>query len=164
MSAIRSSPCPHHVHAAALQLVHAWQSVGSWFVHGNQMLAAGVSIAELISCYKLAVLLMHFPAQQHPLHECESASDTGLYRYLAEALPLFHCRYAAYYLTRNSLTYTAPVMVADPALKMDISQVRAPAPTPAAGCGCPTLEQQQHAPHTSSWCYSHQIYCCSKHS
>lgn len=33
------------------------------------------------------------------------------------------CRYACFYLTRNSLTYTAPVMVADPALKMDITQV-----------------------------------------
>ncbi len=33
------------------------------------------------------------------------------------------CRYACYYLTRNSLTYTAPVMTADPALKMDITQV-----------------------------------------
>lgn len=31
--------------------------------------------------------------------------------------------YACYYLTRNSLTYTAPVMTADPALKMDITQV-----------------------------------------
>ncbi|KAK9864915.1 hypothetical protein WJX84_009121 [Apatococcus fuscideae] len=31
--------------------------------------------------------------------------------------------YACFYLTRNSLTYTAPVMVADPALKMDITQV-----------------------------------------
>lgn len=34
------------------------------------------------------------------------------------------CRYASYYLTRNSLTYTAPVMVSDPSLKMDITQVR----------------------------------------
>ena len=33
------------------------------------------------------------------------------------------CRYASYYLTRNSLTYTAPVMVADKALNMDITQV-----------------------------------------
>lgn len=33
------------------------------------------------------------------------------------------CRYSCYYLTRNSLTYTAPVMVADAALKMDITQV-----------------------------------------
>lgn len=33
------------------------------------------------------------------------------------------CRYACYYLTRNSLTYTAPVMVSDPSLKMDITQV-----------------------------------------
>ncbi|CAK0755091.1 hypothetical protein CVIRNUC_002347 [Coccomyxa viridis] len=31
--------------------------------------------------------------------------------------------YACYYLTRNSLTYTAPVMVSDPSLKMDITQV-----------------------------------------
>lgn len=31
--------------------------------------------------------------------------------------------YACYYLTRNSLTYTAPVMVADAALKMDITQI-----------------------------------------
>jgi sugar phosphate permease len=31
--------------------------------------------------------------------------------------------YACYYLTRNSLTYTAPVMVADASLKMDITQV-----------------------------------------
>lgn len=31
--------------------------------------------------------------------------------------------YACYYLTRNSLTYTAPVMVADAMLKMDITQV-----------------------------------------
>ena len=35
----------------------------------------------------------------------------------------YFCRYACYYLTRNSLTYTAPVMTADPALKMDITQV-----------------------------------------
>ena len=34
------------------------------------------------------------------------------------------CRYACYYLTRNSLTYTAPVMVADASLKMDITQVQ----------------------------------------
>ena len=34
------------------------------------------------------------------------------------------CRYSCYYLTRNSLTYTAPVMVSDPALKMDITQAR----------------------------------------
>ncbi len=33
------------------------------------------------------------------------------------------CRYACYYLTRNSLTYTAPVMVSDPSLGMDITQV-----------------------------------------
>ncbi len=50
--------------------------------------------------------------------------------------------YACYYLTRNSLTYTAPVMVADPTLGMDITQIgamtsifpiaygEAPAPTP----------------------------------
>lgn len=31
--------------------------------------------------------------------------------------------YSCYYLTRNSLTYTAPVMVADAALNMDITQV-----------------------------------------
>jgi sugar phosphate permease len=31
--------------------------------------------------------------------------------------------YACYYLTRNSLTYTAPVMVADPLLNMDITMV-----------------------------------------
>lgn len=37
----------------------------------------------------------------------------------------FH-RYASYYLTRNSLTYTAPVMVSDATLKMDITQVGAP--------------------------------------
>ena len=36
------------------------------------------------------------------------------------------CRYSCYYLTRNSLTYTAPVMVSDPALKMDITQARHP--------------------------------------
>ena len=33
-------------------------------------------------------------------------------------------RYSCYYLTRNSLTYTAPVMVSDAALKMDITQAR----------------------------------------
>ena len=33
------------------------------------------------------------------------------------------CRYACYYLTRNSLTYTAPVMVSDPSLNMDITQI-----------------------------------------
>lgn len=33
--------------------------------------------------------------------------------------------YACYYLTRNSLTYTAPVMVADPLLNMDITMVGA---------------------------------------
>ena len=38
-------------------------------------------------------------------------------------------RYAAYYLTRNSLTYTAPVMVADKALHMDITQA-SPSATP----------------------------------
>ena len=32
-------------------------------------------------------------------------------------------RYACYYLTRNSLTYTAPVMVSDPSLNMDITQI-----------------------------------------
>ncbi len=36
---------------------------------------------------------------------------------------LYVGRYAAYYLTRNSLTYTAPVMVADAKLAMDITQV-----------------------------------------
>lgn len=36
------------------------------------------------------------------------------------------CRYACYYLTRNSLTYTAPVMVSDPNLGMDITQVDCP--------------------------------------
>jgi sugar phosphate permease len=36
------------------------------------------------------------------------------------------CRsYSCYYLTRNSLTYTAPVMVADPKLAMDITQIGA---------------------------------------
>ena len=39
------------------------------------------------------------------------------------AQTLHLCRYACYYLTRNSLTYTAPVMVADASLKMDITQV-----------------------------------------
>ncbi|EFJ46805.1 hypothetical protein VOLCADRAFT_92625 [Volvox carteri f. nagariensis] len=33
--------------------------------------------------------------------------------------------YSSYYLTRNSLTYTAPVMVADPTLHMDITQIGA---------------------------------------
>lgn len=33
--------------------------------------------------------------------------------------------YSAYYLTRNSLTYTAPVMVADPALGFSLSQIGA---------------------------------------
>jgi len=33
--------------------------------------------------------------------------------------------YSSYYLTRNSLTYTAPVMVADPTLGMDITQIGA---------------------------------------
>uniref|UniRef100_A0A7R9V7P4 Major facilitator superfamily (MFS) profile domain-containing protein n=1 Tax=Chlamydomonas euryale TaxID=1486919 RepID=A0A7R9V7P4_9CHLO len=33
--------------------------------------------------------------------------------------------YSSYYLTRNSLTYTAPVMVADPSLGMDITMVGA---------------------------------------
>eukprot|EP00882_Tetradesmus_deserticola_P022026 GHRQ01023903.1.p2 GENE.GHRQ01023903.1~~GHRQ01023903.1.p2 ORF type:complete len:210 (+),score=77.76 GHRQ01023903.1:228-857(+) len=33
--------------------------------------------------------------------------------------------YSCYYLTRNSLTYTAPVMVADPKLAMDITQIGA---------------------------------------
>ncbi|GFR44243.1 hypothetical protein Agub_g5444 [Astrephomene gubernaculifera] len=33
--------------------------------------------------------------------------------------------YSSYYLTRNSLTYTAPVMVADPSLHMDITQIGA---------------------------------------
>lgn len=33
--------------------------------------------------------------------------------------------YSSYYLTRNSLTYTAPVMVADPLLKMDITMIGA---------------------------------------
>jgi len=33
--------------------------------------------------------------------------------------------YSTYYLTRNSLTYTAPVMVADPKLAMDITQIGA---------------------------------------
>jgi sugar phosphate permease len=33
--------------------------------------------------------------------------------------------YSCYYLTRNSLTYTAPVMVADPKLGMDITQIGA---------------------------------------
>lgn len=35
------------------------------------------------------------------------------------------CRYSSYYLTRNSLTYTAPVMVADPTLGMDITMIGA---------------------------------------
>ena len=33
--------------------------------------------------------------------------------------------YSSYYLTRNSLTYTAPVMVADPSLGMDITMIGA---------------------------------------
>eukprot|EP01026_Neomeris_dumetosa_P058917 TRINITY_DN5499_c0_g1_i5.p1 TRINITY_DN5499_c0_g1~~TRINITY_DN5499_c0_g1_i5.p1 ORF type:complete len:538 (+),score=63.90 TRINITY_DN5499_c0_g1_i5:62-1675(+) len=33
------------------------------------------------------------------------------------------CGYACYYLTRNSLSYVSPVMLADPALGMDITQV-----------------------------------------
>ncbi len=41
-------------------------------------------------------------------------------------MPAVACRYASYYLTRNSLTYTAPVMVSDPTLGMDITQVRHP--------------------------------------
>lgn len=43
------------------------------------------------------------------------------------------CRYACYYLTRNSLTYTAPVMVSDPSLGMDITQVPVPVKSP---CCC----------------------------
>jgi len=47
-----------------------------------------------------------------------------VYRLLSSHVAAFAlCRYACYYLTRNSLTYTAPVMTADPALKMDITQV-----------------------------------------
>jgi hypothetical protein len=42
--------------------------------------------------------------------------------------------YSSYYLTRNSLTYTAPVMVADPRLGMDITQIGAP---PPAACRLP---------------------------
>ena len=34
-------------------------------------------------------------------------------------------RYSSYYLTRNSLTYTAPAMVADAALGMDITMIGA---------------------------------------
>jgi hypothetical protein len=33
--------------------------------------------------------------------------------------------YAAYYLTRNSLTYTAPVMVSDPSLGFSMTQIGA---------------------------------------
>ena len=33
------------------------------------------------------------------------------------------CRYAAYYLTRNSLSYTAPEMIKDPALNFDMTKV-----------------------------------------
>lgn len=48
--------------------------------------------------------------------------------FIRRRLVVFVCivvGYACYYLTRNSLTYTAPVMVADPTLGMDITQIGA---------------------------------------
>ena len=70
--------------------------------------------ARLGAC-ALAGVCVHllWDAQLH--HPCEL---------IKQALTV--CRYSCYYLTRNSLTYTAPVMVSDPALKMDITQARIP--------------------------------------
>ena len=48
--------------------------------------------------------------------------------FVLRRLLVFFCivlGYSCYYLTRNSLTYTAPVMVADPKLGMDITQIGA---------------------------------------
>ena len=68
------------------------------------------------------------------------------------AQPLHSCRYACYYLTRNSLTYTAPVMVADASLKMDITQVQH---STARHLQCP----QQGAPLCCTACA--MARCCS---
>ena len=75
--------------------------------------------------------------------------------------PPTHASYATYYLTRNSLTYTAPVMVADPALRMDITQARrqcvgrgararacAPARPPVAAPELLPPPSHKHPPHT----------------
>jgi hypothetical protein len=50
--------------------------------------------------------------------------------------------YSCYYLTRNSLTYTAPVMVADARLGMDITQIGAqpPAARPRGSTPCRLAE------------------------
>eukprot|EP00891_Asterochloris_glomerata_P002463 jgi/Astpho2/2463/Aster-04188 len=59
--------------------------------------------------------------------QVSSMQDYGTYpkEFTARRLVVFVgivIGYACYYLTRNSLTYTAPVMVADASLKMDITQ------------------------------------------
>lgn len=82
----------------------------------------------------------HQPPQPHPTPVAASGSaaagdsvdepEQAVYSaaFIRRRLFLFSglvLGYSFYYLTRNSLTYTAPVMVADPALGMDITQVGA---------------------------------------
>ena len=62
------------------------------------------------------------------------------------AQTLHSCRYACYYLTRNSLTYTAPVMVADASLKMDITQVQPPTARHRQGPQQSALPAALHGP------------------
>ena len=38
-------------------------------------------------------------------------------------MPPLHCRYASFYLTRNSLAFTAPTMLEDKALGLDMTAV-----------------------------------------
>ncbi|KAJ9513154.1 hypothetical protein QJQ45_029358 [Haematococcus lacustris] len=70
------------------------------------------------------------PDSQNPVPVSVPASAEPVYSpdFVRRRLMVFFgivIGYSSYYLTRNSLTYTAPVMVADPRLGMDITQIGA---------------------------------------
>ncbi|GFH06600.1 MFS domain-containing protein [Haematococcus lacustris] len=70
------------------------------------------------------------PDSQNPVPVSVAASSEPVYSpdFVRRRLMVFFgivIGYSSYYLTRNSLTYTAPVMVADPRLGMDITQIGA---------------------------------------
>lgn len=83
----------------------------------------GLLIFQTVSeTYRLSSLFVAIDVH-HPL--CVCPLNTNTYDISSCSLSAQPCRYSSYYLTRNSLNYVSPVMVADPKLALDITQVGA---------------------------------------
>lgn len=83
----------------------------------SQSLLNSAVISSGLCCYA--------SQQSSSILKDSSISISDFWRLTTRLIGLIVPRYSCYYLTRNSLTFAAPVMVADPALNMDITQVGA---------------------------------------